>query len=130
MAHGTFTIAAKPGYAEIGIIAPIAVVCSRLLQGLSVGVEFGGVSVYLAEIATPGHRGFYCSWRSFSQQVAVMFTALIGIGLTFVLTQQQLADWGWRIPLFIGCSIIPLIFLLRRLLEKTDVSRRQGTPPE
>ena len=61
MAIGTFTIAATPAYAAIGIAAPLIVVIGRLLQGLSAGVELGGVSIYLAEIATPGNRGFYCS---------------------------------------------------------------------
>ncbi|MGO9621373.1 MAG: MFS transporter [Desulfobaccales bacterium] len=129
MAIGTFTIAATPGYAQIGVIAPIIVVCGRLLQGLSAGVELGGVSVYLAEIATPGNRGFYCCWQSGSQQVAVIFTAIIGVGLTFVITLQQLADWGWRIPLLIGCLIIPVIFWFRRSLEETAVFRSQKDHP-
>ena len=63
MAVGTLTIAATPSYATIGLAAPVIVVIGRLLQGLSAGVELGGVSVYLAEIATPGRRGFYCSWQ-------------------------------------------------------------------
>jgi len=130
MAIGTLTIAITPGYNKIGIIAPIIVVCGRLVQGLSAGVELGGVSVYLAEIATPGNRGFYCSWQSGSQQVAVMFTALLGVGLTFVITLQQLAAWGWRIPLLIGCLIIPLIFWLRRSLEETEAYSRQTHHPK
>ena len=82
MAIGTLTIAVTPGYATIGLAAPLIVVAGRLLQGLSAGVELGGVSVYLAEIATPGKRGFYCSWQSGSQQIAVVFTALLGLVLT------------------------------------------------
>jgi metabolite-proton symporter len=130
MAIGTLTIAVIPGYSQIGILAPICVVASRLIQGLSAGVELGGVSVYLAEIATPGNRGFYCSWQSGSQQVAVMFTAMIGVGLTFILTRQQLEAWGWRIPLLIGCMIIPLVFILRRSLQETDVFARQTHHPK
>ena len=76
MAIGTLSIAATPGYATIGLAAPLIIVAGRLLQGLSAGVELGGVSVYLAEIATPGHRGFYCSWQSASQQLAVVFNPL------------------------------------------------------
>ena len=129
MAVGTFTIAVIPGYSQIGILAPICVVLSRLIQGLSAGVELGGVSVYLAEIATPGNRGFYCSWQSGSQQVAVVFTALIGVGLTFILTYQQLAAWGWRVPLLVGCLIIPLVFALRRSLQETAVFARQTRHP-
>ena len=67
MALGTLTLALTPGYATIGVAAPIIIVLGRLLQGFSAGAELGGVSVYLAEIATPGRRGFYTSWQSGSQ---------------------------------------------------------------
>jgi metabolite-proton symporter len=120
MAVGTLTIAMTPSYAQIGVAAPVIVLLGRLLQGFSAGVELGGVSVYLAEIATPGNRGFYTSWQSASQQVAVVFAALIGAALTSVLTPAQMAAYGWRIPLLIGCGIIPLIFWLRSSLQETD----------
>jgi metabolite-proton symporter len=119
MAVGTLTIAVTPSYAAIGLAAPVIVVIGRLLQGLSAGVELGGVSVYLAEIATPGRRGFYCSWQSASQQLAVVFTALIALVLTSLVTAEQMGAWGWRIPLLIGCMIIPVILFLRRSLEET-----------
>lgn len=124
MAIGTLSIAVTPGYAQIGIAAPIIVLVGRLLQGFSAGVELGGVSVYLAEIATPGRRGFYTSWQSASQQVAVVFAALIGAGLTTVLVPAQMAAFGWRIPMLIGCAIIPLIFWLRSSLTETDSFHR------
>src|SRR3979409_487068 len=82
MAFGTVSIACTPSYASIGLIAPLLVVAGRLVQGLSAGVEAGGVSVYLFEVATPGHKGFYVSWQAASQQVAVMFAAALGLGLT------------------------------------------------
>src|ERR1700735_4378902 len=82
MACGTILIAFVPGYATIGVLAPMLVVAGRLLQGFSAGVELGGVSVYLAEMATPGHKGFYVSWQSASQQCAVVFAALLGVALT------------------------------------------------
>src|SRR5579862_10057461 len=72
MAAGTVSIACMPSYATIGLLAPLLVLLGRLLQGLSAGVELGGVSVYLLEIATPGRRGFFVSWQSASQQGAVM----------------------------------------------------------
>ncbi|EAA9297941.1 MFS transporter, partial [Salmonella enterica subsp. enterica] len=78
MALGTFTIVLVPGYATIGLWAPALVLCGRLLQGFSAGAELGGVSVYLAEIATPGRKGFYTSWQSGSQQVSIMVAALLG----------------------------------------------------
>jgi metabolite-proton symporter len=124
MAVGTLTIAATPSYAAIGLAAPIIVVVGRLLQGLSAGVELGGVSVYLAEIATPGRRGFYCSWQSASQQLAVVFTALIALVLTGLVTAEQMGVWGWRVPLFIGCLIIPVILFLRRSLEETPAFQK------
>jgi metabolite-proton symporter len=129
MAIGTLTIAVTPGYATIGLAAPLIIVAGRLLQGLSAGVELGGVSVYLAEIATPGHRGFYCSWQSASQQLAVVFTAVLGLALTVNLTAGQMSAWGWRVPLLVGCLIIPIILWLRRSLEETDAFTRMAHHP-
>src|SRR6201993_5109620 len=124
MAAGTVVIAFCPSYAAIGIAAPIIVLIGRLIQGFSAGVELGGVSVYLSEIATPGNRGFYTSFQSSSQQVAIFVAAFIG----FILGESIPADTfldsiggiaKWRIPFFIGCIIIPVIFMLRRSLEET-----------
>ena len=119
MAIGTLTIALTPSFATIGLAAPLIVVAGRLLQGLSAGVELGGVSVYLAEISPPGSRGFYVSWQSASQQLAVVFTALVGLVLTGSMTREAMTAWGWRVPLLIGCAIVPLIFWLRRSLQET-----------
>ncbi|MBR1155842.1 MFS transporter [Bradyrhizobium sp. JYMT SZCCT0428] len=119
MAIGTVVIAFCPGYETIGIAAPIIVLLGRLLQGFSAGVELGGVSVYLAEIATPGNRGFYTSFQSSSQQVAIFVAAILGYVLSEVMPAETVAAWGWRIPFFIGCLIIPFIFVLRRTLEET-----------
>jgi MHS family citrate/tricarballylate:H+ symporter-like MFS transporter len=119
MAFGTVVIAFCPSYASIGIAAPIIVVVGRLLQGFSAGVEIGGVSVYLAEISTPGNRGFYTSFQSSSQQVAIFVAAIVGYLLSEAMPAETVAAWGWRIPFFIGCLIIPVIFFLRRTLEET-----------
>jgi MFS family permease len=126
MAVGTLTVAFTPGYAALGLAAPLIVVAGRLLQGLSAGVELGGVSVYLAEIATPGNRGFYCAWQSASQQVAVMFAALLGVALSLLVPPATMSVWGWRVPLIIGCLIIPLIFWFRSSLEETEVFKRRS----
>ncbi|MBD3849038.1 MFS transporter [Bosea sp. SSUT16] len=120
MAFGTLTIALAPTYASIGILAPIIVVIGRLVQGFSAGVELGGVSVYLSEIATPGNKGFYVSWQSGSQQVAVIFVALLGVWLATILPPETMTEWGWRIPFLVGCLIVPLIFLLRRSMQETE----------
>src|ERR1700722_11659451 len=97
MSVGIFSIACMPGYATIGLLAPLLVLCGRLLQGFSAGMELGGVSVYLSEIATPGHKGFYVSWQSGSQQIAVMFAALVGVLLSNGLSPEQMLSWGWRV---------------------------------
>ena len=120
MSVGTLAIAIVPGYASIGVVAPFLVVVSRLIQGFSAGVELGGVSVYLSEIATPGHKGFYVSWQSGSQQVAVIFASLLGLLLNQSLGTATMQSWGWRIPLLVGCAIIPFLFLIRRSLEETE----------
>ena len=127
MSVGTVSIACLPGYQKIGLIAPLLVLLGRLLQGFSAGAELGGVSVYLSEIATPGHKGFYVSWQSASQQVAVIFAAILGVILHSRFSPAQMVAWGWRVPLLIGCSIVPLLFLLRRTLEETDEFKRRRT---
>src|SRR5262249_37182526 len=120
MAVGTMSIAIMPGYERIGLFAPLLVVLGRMVQGLSAGVEIGGVSVYLAEIAPPGRRGFFVSWQSASQQVAVVFPAVLGVVLSLTLRPGQMTGWGWRVPLLIGSMLIPFLFLLRRSLAETD----------
>src|SRR5260370_6966710 len=110
MSVGIISIACMPGYATIGLLAPLLVLFGRLLQGFSAGMELGGVSVYLSEIATPGHKGFYVSWQSASQQVAVMFAALLGVMLNSLLPAGKMTAWGWRVPLPIGSLIIPSLF--------------------
>jgi MFS transporter, MHS family, citrate/tricarballylate:H+ symporter len=119
MACGTILIAFVPSYATIGVLAPLLVVLGRLLQGFSAGVELGGVSVYLAEMATPGRKGFYVSWQSASQQVAVVVAALLGFAIANLMTAAAVDAWGWRIPFFIGCAIVPFLYLIRRSLEET-----------
>jgi metabolite-proton symporter len=129
MAIGTLVIACTPGYRVIGVFAPLIVVLGRLLQGFSAGVEVGGASVYLSEMATPGHRGFYCAWQSASQQVAVVFAALLGVALSAVVPPAGMIQWGWRVPFLIGCLIVPLLFWLRRSLAETQAFLAQKHHP-
>jgi MFS family permease len=129
MAVGTAAIAATPGYARIGLAAPLAVLIGRLVQGLSAGVELGGVSVYLAEMATPGTRGFWVSWQSASQQVAVVFAALLGVILADRLDARAMMAWGWRIPFILGCALVPFLFVIRSQLEETpEFAQRKERP--
>jgi len=130
MAVGTLAIASTPSYATIGWSAPLLVLVGRLVQGFSAGVEVGGVSVYLAEIAPPARRGFYVAWQSASQQVAVIFAAALGIAINTFLAPQDVQAWGWRIPFFVGCLLFPFLMLLRSKLEETDIFKRQPDYPE
>jgi len=129
MACGTILIAFVPGYAAIGVVAPILVVLGRLLQGFSAGAELGGVSVYLAEMATPGAKGFYVSWQSASQQVAVIFAALLGYAIANLMAPETASAWGWRIPFFIGCAIVPFLYIIRRRLTETPEFARRKVHP-
>jgi metabolite-proton symporter len=128
MAIGTLSIAIAPGYGSIGLIAPVIVVLGRLVQGFSAGAELGGVSVYLAEMATPGNKGFYVAWQSASQQVAVIFAAALGLALQKSLTPAEMDSFGWRIPLLIGCLIIPFLFVIRRSLQETEAFQHRKAP--
>lgn len=129
MAMGTLTIALVPGYATLGVAAPILILLGRLLQGFSAGVELGGVSVYLAEVAPKGRKGFFVSWQSGSQQIAVIFAALLGLMLNHLLAKEAVTEWGWRIPFVIGCLIVPFLFYIRRMLEETEAfSKRKHHP--
>jgi MHS family alpha-ketoglutarate permease-like MFS transporter len=120
MAAGTVVIAFCPSYATIGIAAPIIVLLGRLLQGFSAGVELGGVSVYLSEIATPGNRGFYTSFQSSSQQVAIFVAAIIGYILNESMPAETITAWGWRIPFFIGALLAVVALIMRRNLHETE----------
>jgi metabolite-proton symporter len=130
MALGTLIIAVTPTYATIGIAAPLLVLLGRLVQGLSAGVEIGGVSVYLSEIAPPGKKGFFVAWQSASQQVAVMFAAGIGLLLNAYLAKEDMAAWGWRVPFLVGCLLVPFLLLMRRRLEETEAFNAQKIRPD
>ncbi|ADG97870.1 General substrate transporter [Segniliparus rotundus DSM 44985] len=120
MATGTAAIAFTPDYAAIGVLAPLLVLLGRLLQGFSAGVELGGVSVYLAEAAPLGRKGFFVSWQSASQQAAVVVAALLGLLVREEIPARVAAEWGWRIPFVIGCLILPVLFFIRRSLQETE----------
>jgi MFS transporter, MHS family, citrate/tricarballylate:H+ symporter len=129
MGVGTLAIACMPSYAQIGLWAPLLVLAGRLLQGLSAGVEVGGVSVYLSEIATPGRKGFFVAWQSASQQVAVVFAALTGLALNSILDPAEMSEWGWRVPFFIGSLMLPFLLLVRRALDETPEFQQRREHP-
>jgi MFS transporter, MHS family, alpha-ketoglutarate permease len=121
MCLGSLIIAATPGYATIGIAAPALLVCARLLQGFSVGGEYGTSATYMSEIATPENRGFY----SGILYVTLIMGQLLALGVLlvlqfFVLTSAQLESWGWRIPFVIGALAALAGLYLRRNLAETE----------
>ena len=130
IAVGVISLALTPGYKTIGLAAPLIVLAGRLLQGFSAGMELGGVSVYLAEIAPPGRKGFYVAWQSASQQVAVVVAAIIGLLLNRALGHPAMTAWGWRIPLLIGCLIVPVLLYLRGSMRETEAFEKQAHRPE
>ncbi len=130
MAIGTLSIACTPSYHSVGVAAPVLILIGRLLQGFSAGVELGGVSVYLAEIAPANRKGFYVSWQSGSQQVAVIFAALLGVLLNQSFGKEIMHAWGWRIPFIIGCLIVPFLFYIRQMLQETEAFSQRRHHPE
>jgi MHS family alpha-ketoglutarate permease-like MFS transporter len=121
MCGGSLMIAFTPGYASIGVAAPALLVLARLLQGLSVGGEYGASATYLSEMATREHRGF---WSSF-QYVTLIMGHLLALGVLIVLQQwlltpEQLEAWGWRIPFVIGALAALSALWLRRNMRETE----------
>src|SRR6201997_1844395 len=112
MMVGTTLMAVTPGYATIGIAAPIILTLARLLQGFSVGGEFGSAVSFLAEHGG-GRRGFAASWQFATGGMVTVLASLFGVLLTPQLSHQQLVDWGWRIPYFFGMLIGPAGLYIR-----------------
>jgi len=118
MMIGTTLMAVTPGYATIGLAAPIIITLARLLQGFSVGGEFGSAVSFLAEHGG-SRRGFSASWQFATAGLITAIASLFGIGLTTLLTHDQLVDWGWRIPYFFGMLIGPAGLYVRAKVVET-----------
>jgi MHS family alpha-ketoglutarate permease-like MFS transporter len=119
MCAGSMIIAFIPNYQSIGVLAPIALTLARMLQGLSLGGEYGASAAYLTEMANRGRRGF---WSSF-QYVTLIMGQLIALAVLLLLQRlmsgEALAAWGWRIPFFIGGGLSIAVFWLRRNMSET-----------
>lgn len=118
MTLGTGMVALMPTYATIGLLAPIGIFASRLLQGFSAGGEFGSSTAFLMEHA-PERSGFMSSWQFSSQGASTLLASLFGAVLTGMLTQSQLQGWGWRIPFLFGVLIGPIGLYIRRRIDET-----------
>jgi MFS transporter, MHS family, citrate/tricarballylate:H+ symporter len=129
MVLGTILIAFAPSYATIGLAAPVLVVIGRLLQAFSAGAVLGCTSIYLFELATPAHRGFFTAWQPVGSQAGLLIAALMGFVLNTWVTPGDIGYWGWRTPLFIGCLLVPFAFATRRLLAETPDFLAFQPPP-
>lgn len=118
MMVGTAIIALMPSYASIGIAAPIAVVCARLIQGFSAGGEFGSTTAFLVEQA-PERKGFIASFQFASQGLSYLLAAGFGAVLTNTLDKASLDAWGWRLPFLFGILIGPVGFYLRKHIHES-----------
>ncbi|MBK3661981.1 MFS transporter [Bradyrhizobium diazoefficiens] len=128
MAASVALLALTPTYATAGIAAPLIVLLARLLQGFSVGGEFGTSTAYLIEAAPPGRTGFYGSWQIAGQLMANVLGAVLGAALTLTFTKEQLAAGAWRIPFFVGLVIVPILLYMRaRVIEPEMFQRHMAT---
>ena len=112
-------LALTPSYARIGLAAPILVIAFRLLQGFALGGEVGPTTAYLLEAAPPRHRGLFATFQYATQDTAALAAGLVGTLLASLLTAQQLQDWGWRVAMLVGASIVPFGLIVRSRLPET-----------
>ncbi|WP_426613698.1 MFS transporter [Bradyrhizobium sp. McL0616] len=122
---GTLGLAATPSYASIGMAAPIIVVLCRLLQGFALGGEVGPATALLIEAAPPGRRGLYSSWQIASQGLAVAVGGIFGVVLSLLLSPQDLAAWGWRVPFLVSLMLVPIAVYIRRDLPETHAGTKE-----
>ncbi|WDZ97633.1 MFS transporter [Herbaspirillum sp. WKF16] len=131
MTIGTAMIAFMPNYETIGLLAPAGVALGKMIQGFSAGGEFGSSTAFLVEHA-PHRRGFFSSWQVASQGISLLLAAIFGAVLNNMLTPEQLASWGWRVPFVFGLLIAPAGIYIRRHLDEApefkDSKERTDAP--
>ncbi|GGE07859.1 MFS transporter [Marinithermofilum abyssi] len=127
MAGGSLIIAITPGYSTIGVLAPIILVLARLLQGVSLGGEYGTSATYLSEMASSGRRGFYSSF----QYVTLVAGQIVALGIQIILQQMlsetEMNSWGWRIPFVIGAMGALAVLWLRRTMDESEQFSKMGS---
>lgn len=123
MCFGSLVIACLPGYATIGIAAPILLLLARMFQGLSVGGEYGTSATYMSEVALEGRKGFYASFQYVTLIGGQLLAVLTVVILQQVLSDEALRSWGWRIPFFLGAILAIVALWLRRSLNETSDKR-------
>jgi MHS family proline/betaine transporter-like MFS transporter len=128
MLIGTALMLVTPGYATIGVAAPIIITMARLLQGFSVGGEFGSAVAFLVEHGGT-RRGFSASWQWATTGIVSIIVSLFGLFLTTQLTHQQLVDWGWRVPYVFGLLVGPAgLYIRSRMTETPEFLESEKAP--
>ena len=127
MCTGSLLIACLPTYAAIGTLAPVLLLAARLLQGLSVGGEYGTTATYMSEIAMKGQRGFYSSFQYVTLIGGQLLAVLLVVVLQQFLTDSALKAWGWRIPFVIGAITAVVALFLRRTLHETSTAQMRSS---
>lgn len=131
MAGSTFVVGVLPGYAKIGFWAPVLLVLARLIQGFSTGGEYGGAATFMVEYSPNHRRGYYCSWLAFGTLAGFALGAGLVVLFTFLLSDQAMNGWGWRIPfLFAGPLGIVGVYLRFRLEDTPAFKKLQRHSPE
>ncbi|MFT9062411.1 MAG: MFS transporter [Acetobacter persici] len=131
MCVGSLAIAVCPTYEQIGLAAPAVLLLARLVQGLSLGGEYGASATYLAEMSTPEHRGFWSGFLYVTLVMGQLLALLILLLMQYVLlTPEQIGAWGWRVPFFIGALGALLVFWLRRHMEESERFQKASTQKE
>jgi MFS family permease len=124
MGISTFVVGLLPGYAAIGIAAPVLFIACRLIQGLALGGEYGGAATYVAEHAPQDRRGFYTSWIQTTATVGLFLSLLVILGLRLSMTPEQFADWGWRVPFLLSILLLGVSIWIRLQLEESPAFAR------
>jgi MFS transporter, MHS family, alpha-ketoglutarate permease len=131
MCLGSLVIALMPTYAAVGPLAPIILVLARMMQGLSLGGEYGASATYLSEMAGRERRGFFSSFQYVSLIAGQLIALAVLLGLQFAMTEEALEAWGWRIPFGIGAVLAIVVFYIRRTLAETESfanAQKSGAP--
>jgi MHS family alpha-ketoglutarate permease-like MFS transporter len=129
MCAGSFLIAVAPTYAVLGLGSPILLLVARLIQGISLGGEYGTSATYLSEIAVSKHRGFYSSFQYVTLIGGQVFGSITLLAMQQAFTAQQLEAWGWRIPFAIGALLSVYGLYLRRNLDETEAFKKAAAKP-
>src|SRR3954463_4148249 len=122
MCAGSLLIGILPTHATVGTAAPVFLLLARMIQGLSVGGEYGTSATYMSEIAIKGKRGFFASFQYVTLIGGQLLASLVLVALQAVMTGEELTAWGWRIPFFIGAGLAIVALYLRRSLTETKES--------